>query len=125
MSTELGNGFRGNINVKDGESITQVTQEEYERQVSEIIKCKKDPIYFADNYFYIVSPARGKHVIETYPKQKEMIKLMIEKTRTVSVASRQVGKCCQRDSMVKSISEKNIVGIKKLIYCIILKVLKL
>ena len=37
-----------------------VTKEEYERRVREIVKCKRDIVYFANTYFKILS-LNGKH----------------------------------------------------------------
>ena len=83
---------KGNEFLKAPNHTEYITKEEYNYRIKEIAKCKRDPIYFAEKYFYIINPAKGKHVIKLYPKQEELIKLMCEKDRIVCVSSRQIGK---------------------------------
>jgi len=63
-----------------------------EFQIKELAKCMYDPIYFIENYYYIISPKFGKSVITMYEKQRELLKCMITDNRVVTLASRQVGK---------------------------------
>lgn len=84
--------IRNNPNLKAPNASEIVSEDEYKRRVTEIIRCKKDPIYFAENYFTIVSPKLGKHIIKLYPKQKELIEKMVSDDRVCILASRQVGK---------------------------------
>jgi len=58
----------------------------------EYLKCMMDPIYFAENYYTIVSLDKGQHIIKTYPKQAELINTMINDDRVVVLAARQTGK---------------------------------
>ena len=84
--------FRGNKNVREGIVEETIPIDNYNHYVSEIIKCTQDPIYFAETYFTIVSPSKGKHIIKTYPRQQELIEAMIKERRLVTLAARQTGK---------------------------------
>ena len=87
------NYLRGNKNVKTPNVIEHVDVNEYKRRVSEIIKCRKDPIYFANNYYTIVSVRDScKKIIELYSKQEQLINTFIDNDRIVCLASRQSGK---------------------------------
>lgn len=69
-----------------------VSNEEYERRIREIIKCKRDIVYFAEKYFRIVSIANGLMTIQLYEKQKEMLRHFVDNDRSIVCASRQIGK---------------------------------
>lgn len=86
--------IRNNEQLKAPHATEYITKEEYEFRAQEIIRCRKDPIYFAEKYFTIVSPDPrvGKHIIKMYPKQKELINTMMNEDRICVLASRQVGK---------------------------------
>ena len=84
--------FRGNSNIREGVVSAPVTLDEYQIYASEIVKCMEDPVYFANKYFTIVAPVKGKHVIKTYPRQDDLIRSMVKEDRLVVLASRQVGK---------------------------------
>jgi len=84
----------------------------------EYLKCMMDPIYFAENYYTIVSLDEGQHIIKTYPKQAELITTMIDDDRVVVLAARQTGKttsycifatwlmCFNRDKRILIIANK-------------------
>lgn len=69
-----------------------VTKEEYERRIREIVKCKKDIIYFANTYFKILSMSDGIRTIELYPRQKELLKFFKDEKRAICLSARQSGK---------------------------------
>lgn len=80
--------YLGNPNLKK----VGVTQQMSEHEVNEFIKCKVDPIYFAEKYVKIITLDSGFVTINLYPFQKEAI-LDIHNNRFVIVkAGRQVGK---------------------------------
>ena len=78
--------------VKKGPSQEVVSREEYARRVEEIKRCREDICYFAENYFRIVTLDNGLQLIKLYPKQKEMLRMMVNEKRLVALASRQSGK---------------------------------
>jgi len=84
--------FQGNDNLrKKGEKI------DYSQDmINEIIKCSQDIIYFAETYFYIIHPDRGKEKITLYDWQKKILKAYVEtpegKKHCVVKIARQSGK---------------------------------
>lgn len=91
--------FRGISNIKSAGDTIKVSKEEKEFLVKEVQKCKQDIIYFAENYFYIVS-YKGKHVIKLFDKQKLMLKSFIENNFSIVLSSRQSGKCNHRNNEI-------------------------
>jgi len=85
--------MRGNKGLKTANSEEFITREEMNSRINEITKCKRDPIYFANKYFTIISPKRGKHIIETYDKQDSMLETFKNNRRVICCSSRQIGKC--------------------------------
>lgn len=69
-----------------------ISKEEYERRVKEIVKCKRDIVYFANTYFKILSLNDGIVNIKLYPKQEEMLKFFKNEKRCIVVSSRQSSK---------------------------------
>ena len=93
--------LNGNTNIPTSHSVEQCTPEEYKHRVEEIIKCKNDIVYFAENYFYIVHPDIGKHKIKLYPKQLQLLKMFVKNKRVIVTSGRQLGKCVFRDTKIK------------------------
>jgi hypothetical protein len=50
---------RNNEQLKAPNAVEYITPEESDWRTTELIKCAEDPIYFAENYFYIVAPVKG------------------------------------------------------------------
>ena len=44
-----------------------------QKQVKEIIRCGKDPVYFMQKYVKIQHPTRGLIPFETYPFQEDCV----------------------------------------------------
>lgn len=70
-----------------------ISREEYEYRLKEIAKCKKDIVYFAENYFRIINLDRGLEIIKLYDVQKELLQHLVENNRTIVCSGRQQGKC--------------------------------
>ena len=85
--------LRGNPGLKSANVEEMISRDELNNRISEITKCKKDPTYFANRYFTIISPKKGKHIIETYDKQNELLNTFVNNNRVICCASRQIGKC--------------------------------
>ena len=60
--------------------------------VLEFAKCAKDVRYFAENYFYILHPTKGKMLINLFDFQKEMVKNFQDHRFNVVLSARQMGK---------------------------------
>lgn len=62
-----------------------------QQQVSEIVKCGKDPVYFMKKYAKIQHPKRGLLPFETYPFQDECIEHFEKMRFNIILKSRQLG----------------------------------
>lgn len=60
--------------------------------VADIQKCRKNILYFAENFFYIVNLDKGKIQIELYNYQKKILRSLRDSRFVVLLASRQIGK---------------------------------
>jgi len=61
------------------------------RQVKEIVKCGKNPVYFFNNYLKIQHPVRGLIPFDTFPFQDECVDTFIENRFSIVLKSRQLG----------------------------------
>lgn len=80
------------INYRDGIKRPGSTTNWTPDQVKELMKCGQDPLYFAEKYFFVVHPVKGKQKINLYPFQKRMIKTFKDNQKTVVLSARQIGK---------------------------------
>ena len=90
MPIKYGNG------IKRPGSTTNWTPE----QVKEIMKCGQDPIYFAQKYYFIVHPVKGKQNIELYPFQERMINTFKNEKKTIVLSARQIGKALDNETSI-------------------------
>lgn len=84
----MGDFYKGNPNLKVSGHQLEFTEE----QISELIKCSKDPIYFIENYIQIVHLDKGLIPFELFPYQKEMITTFHSERFTICKIGRQQGK---------------------------------
>ena len=82
------NSYNGNSNLKPAGFEMQFTSE----QVKELMKCKEDPIYFIENYCYIVSLDRGLILFSLYECQKEKVDVIMNNRKVILMEGRQQGK---------------------------------
>ena len=61
-------------------------------QVREILKCKEDPIYFIENYCYIVSLDKGLILFKLYDCQREKVEVIMNNRKVTLMEGRQQGK---------------------------------
>lgn len=72
---------------------TADTKHEYTPEmVSELKKCKKNLLHFAENYFFIINLDRGKEKIKLYSCQKRVLRSLRDGRFVILLASRQIGK---------------------------------
>jgi hypothetical protein len=81
-------GYNGNPNLPKANTQHNWTAE----MINEYIKCKADPVYFAETYFKIVHVDKGLIPFKLYEYQKEAIRLSSLNRKFVMNASRQCGK---------------------------------
>jgi len=78
--------------------------------IEENIKCSQDIVYFAENYFTIVTIDHGKHLIKLHDFQKKMLKAFVEtpdnKKNLIVKTARQSGKCLHKHTMMKFRNKK-------------------
>jgi len=85
---ELGGGYNGNASLKRlGVEISYT-----EDQISEIVKCSEDPIYFIRTYVKIVNVDKGLVPFEMWPFQENMVSEFHNNRFSICKMPRQVGK---------------------------------
>lgn len=82
------NGYRGSSTLKRANTPIEWTPE----LIEELVKCSKDPLYFAEKHMKIVSKDDGLITIPLYEYQKEIITSVLNEKYTVAECSRQAGK---------------------------------
>jgi len=82
------NIYLGNPNLKKANTPHEFTKE----QISEFIKCKQDPVYFAENYVKIVSLDEGLVPFDMYKFQKKLIRNFHNNRFNICKMPRQTGK---------------------------------
>ena len=80
--------YLGNPNLKKANTAIEFTQE----QVLEFVKCKEDPVYFANNYIKIVSLDEGLTQFKPYHFQEKLINNFHENRFNICKMPRQTGK---------------------------------
>lgn len=86
--------------IKKPGDVEQVTKEEFETRIRNIAHSKRDICWWAENFFRIVSLNTGLTKIKLYPKQQDLLRALVNNDRSIVLASRQVGKCVFKDSII-------------------------
>jgi len=82
------NVYLGNPNLKKANTAIEFTQE----QILEFVKCKDDPVYFANNYIKIVSLDEGLTQFHPYHFQEKLINNFHTNRFNICKMPRQTGK---------------------------------
>ena len=82
------NVYLGNPNLKKANTPIEFTLE----QIEEFVKCKKDPVYFANNYIKIVSLDEGLTQFHPYHFQEKLINNFHNNRFNICKMPRQTGK---------------------------------
>lgn len=77
---------------KVGNATEAISKEEYEYRIKEIAKCKRDIVYFAENYFRIINLDRGLEIIKLFDIQKELLNFLVQNNKIICCSGRQQGK---------------------------------
>ena len=80
--------YLGNPNLKKANTPIEFTQD----NIVEFLKCKNDPVYFANQYIKIVSLDEGLVPFKQYPFQKKLIQNFHEHRFNICKMPRQTGK---------------------------------
>ncbi len=76
-------------------------QHEYTKEeVAELYKCSQDVFYFARKYCVVIHPKKGKLPCILRDYQERFIKAMLENSKVICLASRQLGKCLSHSTLV-------------------------
>lgn len=78
--------------IKKPNEVEYITKEEYEQRVRTIARCKRDIVWWAENFFRIVSLSSGLQLIKLYDKQKDLLNFLLGNDRAIVLASRQTGR---------------------------------
>lgn len=84
----MSDGYLGNANLKRVGVELKYTEE----QVTEILKCTEDPVYFIKNYVKIVNVDRGLVPFDMWPFQEDMVRTFKDNRFCIAKMPRQVGK---------------------------------
>ena len=84
----------------------RISDEEYEKRIREIVKCKRDIVYFAEKYYRIVNLDRGLEIIKLYDVQKDFLRFLTKNNKVVCTSGRQQGKCVFKDTKIKIRNKK-------------------
>jgi hypothetical protein len=61
--------------------------------IKDIKKSRQNLLHFAENFFYIINPEKGKkQVIKMFPYQKQILRTLRDNNKVILLASRQCGK---------------------------------
>lgn len=80
--------YLGNPNLPSVDAKFEYTVE----MIKEIKKCSENMLHFAQNYFYIVDPDKGKVQIELYPFQKRILRGFRDHRYNILISPRQASK---------------------------------
>ena len=80
--------YMGNKNLPTGKAEFEWTKE----MVTDLKKCQKNLLYFAENFFTIINLDRGKEKITLFKCQKKVLRALRDNRFNIVLASRQVGK---------------------------------
>ena len=89
--------YRGSKNIPVAGAQYEFTAD----MVSELVKCKNDIIYFAENFFYIINLDKGKVKIELYEAQRRVLRTFVRERMACVLSSRQVGKCFSSNTLLQ------------------------
>lgn len=93
--------YRGNARLKRPGAQIEWTPE----MIEEYIRCKEDPIYFAEKHIKVVT-SKGFVPIILRDYQKEFILSMKNNRFTYALQARQSGKCCDGTTKIKIRNKK-------------------
>lgn len=63
-------------------------------EITELLKCSQDIFYFAEKYCVVIHPKKGKLPCILRDYQKRFVNAMLDNSKVICLASRQLGKCC-------------------------------
>lgn len=110
QAIEEGQGLRispflkSDPNLRKANLLFQYTDEE----IAEILKCRKDIVYFAETYVYLKTENGLKH-IKLRPYQKQLLKNYQENRWCITLFPRQSGKCNTPSTLLNIRRDNNTI----------------
>lgn len=101
------------IGIKKPNQVEYISKEERDARIQNIARSKRDIVWWAKNFFYIITLDKGLTKISPYKKQEEMLKFITDNNRIITLASRQVGKCVFKDTYI-TVRNRNTQKIEKI-----------
>ena len=89
--------FDGNIQLRPYNTYLPMSEE----AITEYEKCKNDMFYFFETYCKIHTQDGGKVLVKLRPYQKEFLDLIHNNRRVIGLLARQVGKCVEKNTLIK------------------------
>jgi len=80
--------YLGNPNLPTSTATYEYTP----KMIKDLQKCANNLLFFAENFFYIIDPDKGRTLIKLYKYQKEALRMMRDNRYNILLASRQLGK---------------------------------
>lgn len=80
------------VGIKRAGMLDSVPKEELEARIRTIAHAKRDVVWWAENFFHIITLDKGLTRIQLYPKQRELLNFIAGNTRTIVLSARQCGK---------------------------------
>lgn len=88
------------IGIKKANVVEQISKDVYKQRLQYLARSMKDIVWWAENFFRIITLDKGLTTIKLYPKQKELLQHIVDSTRICTLASRQTGKCVFKDTKI-------------------------
>lgn len=89
LSQILSTGYKSNLNLRPCDYQYNYSREE----LKELDKCRKDPVYFIENYVKITDVAGNIILPKLHDYQKRAIKTYLSEKMTIVMQPRQTAKC--------------------------------
>lgn len=80
------------IGVKKANVVEQVSKDVYKQRLQCLARSMKDIVWWAENFFRIITLDKGLTTIKLYPKQKELLQHIVNNNRSAVLSARQCGK---------------------------------
>jgi len=77
-----------------------------EENIQEYKRCLEEPMYFFENYIWIIDANGEKVLFKLRDYQKSFLQTLVDNRFTIACCPRQVGKCCNMNTLVKIRSKK-------------------
>ena len=89
-------GYQNNPNIPKQGAVHEYSP----AQLRDLKKCKKNILYFAENFFHIIDLDKGKQKIALFPFQRKVLRQLRDNRFNIVLASRQVGKALDEDTPI-------------------------